>query len=296
MTRQTAVLAIMAALTPSISLAAQQGRYFEVSLGPVAAPGLHVVGSDNDVGTRCDLIINPARVETNGECDVPPPETSWFNEVGGALGILTGVTAGYAARRVRLEAEYLFRTVAYDARVPTVIGDAVTLDKADQELEVADGGVGDVSAHHLFANLHFHLAPESRLRPYVGVGAGAARMSLDYFSRWKRNDDPATITTFVDPALKAKLAGTTTIGEGRLSDSMFGYQLLAGADYAATDDVSFVLKVRRVALADFTSDGHEWLQLRSHDSTVGPGHRVVYSVSTGATSIWTASFGMRYHW
>ena len=70
------------------------------------------------------------------------------------------------------------------------------------------------------------------------------------------NDDPATITTFEDPALKAKLAGTTTIGEGRLSDSMFGYQLLAGADYAATDDASFVLKVRRVALADFTSDGH----------------------------------------
>ena len=200
------------------------------------------------MGTKCDLIINPTGAETNGECDTQPPATEWYNEVGGARGILAGLTAGYAARRVRLEAEYLYRSAAYNARAPTVIGDEVTLDKAEQELEVADGGVDDVTGHHWFANVYYHIAPGSRLRPHIGVGTGWARMSLDYFSRWKRNDDPDAITTFVDPVLKAKIAGTTTIGEGRLTDSMFGYQLLAGADVAVTDEVALAVKVRRAGL------------------------------------------------
>ncbi|MDE2876519.1 MAG: outer membrane beta-barrel protein [Gemmatimonadota bacterium] len=296
MGRQTATLAIVSAFALPVAAAAQEGAYLEWAIGAVIAPGLRVTGTDNDVGTKCDLIINPTRAETNGECDTQPPATAWYNEVGGARGMLAGVTAGYATRRLRLEAEYLYRSAAYNARAPTVIGDAVTLDKAEQELEVADGGVGDVAAHHWFANVHYHIAPGSRLRPHIGIGAGWARMSLDYFSRWKRNDDPAAITTFVDPVLKAKIAGTTTIGEGRLSDSMPGYQVLAGADYLLRDGVSLAVKVRRADFGDFDSGGREWLQLRSHDSTVGPGHRVLYSVSTGDTSFWTASFGMKYRW
>ena len=37
-------------------------------------------------------------------------------------------------------------------------------------------------------------------------------MSIDYFSLWKRNDDPALISTFADPALRAKLAADATAG------------------------------------------------------------------------------------
>lgn len=294
MRRQTATVAIVIAFALPASAAAQEGTYFELAFGAVVAPGMRVTGTDNDVGTKCDLIINPTGAETNGECDTQPPPTDWYNEVGGARGILAGLTAGYAARRFRLEVEYLYRSAAYNARAPTVIGDVVTLDKAEQELEVADGGVGDVTGHHWFANVYYHIAPGSRLRPHIGVGTGWARMSLDYFSRWKRNDDPDAITTFVDPVLRAKIAGTTTIGEGRLSDSMFGYQLLAGADVVVTDDVALAVKVRRADFGEFGSGGHEWLQLRSHDSTVGPGHRVFYAVSTGDTSFWTVSFSMRY--
>lgn len=52
--------------------------------------------------------------------------------------------------------------------------------------------------------------------------------TLDYRSVWKRNDDPGRISTFVDDGLKAKLAGTTTIGNERLDSTAFGYQVLAG--------------------------------------------------------------------
>ena len=48
-------------------------------------------------------------------------------------------------------------------------------------------------------------------------------MALDYMSVWKRNDDPRRITTFEDPTLRAKLAGTTTIGDARLVDVVLGY-------------------------------------------------------------------------
>lgn len=287
---------LLAALALPSTVRAQEGTYLALTFGASAAPGLRVEGSDNDVGTKCDLLINPTRAETNGECDTPPPLTSWFNDVDGTRGILAGMIVGYAARQVRLEVEYLYRSAAYDARSPTVIGDVVTLEKADQELEVADGGVGGVTAHDWFANIYYVIRPSSRYRPFIGVGAGGARMSLDYHSRWKRNDDPDAITTFDDPSLRARLAGTTTIGQGRVSDSLFGYQVLAGTDFVVSDNVTLAVTARRADFGDFHSPGHEWLQLRSHESAVGPGHRVVYTVSTRETSFWSVSLTLRHHW
>ncbi len=79
--------------------------------------------------------------------------------------------------------------------------------------------------------MYYDVASASSFTPYVGVGIGLERASLDYSSRWKRNDDPSRIMTFDDPAMKAKIAGTTTIGDARLTDSMAGYQVLAGVDY-----------------------------------------------------------------
>lgn len=294
--RPAGLTVLLAALALPSPVRAQEGPYLALTFGALAAPGLRVEGSDNDVSTKCDLLINPTRAETNGECDALPPMTSWYNDVGGARGMLAGMAAGYAAGRVRFEVEYLYRSAAYNARAPTVIGDVVTLEKADQELEVADGGVGAVAAHHWFANVHYVVANRPRYRPFIGAGAGTARMSLDYHSRWKRNDDPAAITTFEDPALRAKVAGTTTIGHGRVSDALFGYQLLAGTDLVVSDGVTLAVAVRRAGFGDFHSPGHEWLQLRSHESAVGPGHRVVYAVSTRETSFWSLSLGLRHHW
>ncbi len=257
------------------------------------ALGMNVTGTDNDWSTKCDLIINSAEVETGDDCAVAPPPTQWVNELGSSLGMVTGLTLGYRWERVRAEGEYLYRATTYDERSATRIGDVETLNKADQELEIADGGIDDVLSHNLFGNAYYDFASSSRFTPYVGFGVGVAHVSLDYFSRWKRNDDPDVITTFADRALREKLAGTTTIGIGKLSDTLLGYQALVGLDYRVSDGFTVGVKARRVGFGQFEA-GEEWDQLRSHESTIGRGFQVRYGVTTGETSFWAIGLNMKY--
>ena len=271
--------------------------YMGSELGFTLVPALRLVGTDNDWGTRCDLLINPDGLETGAECDTPPPPTEWTNESGRAKGIAAGLVAGYRFGRYRAEVEYRYRAASHHDYAPTQIGDVVTAQKADQELETAVGGAGDVTAHGVFTNLAIDLGTANRrLTSYVGVGAGVQRMAIDYFSLWKRNDDPMRIATFEDAALRAKLAGTTTLGAVVLDDTMFSVQILGGVDYRIADRLTVGSTIRyTTGLGAFGSEPREWDQLRSHDSTVGRGSRIVYTVKTRDTSAFTMFLSLRYH-
>ena len=270
--------------------------YVGSELGFTLVPNLRLVGTDNDWGTRCDLLINPDGSETGTECDTPPPPTEWTNDSGLGKGIAAGLAAGYRFGRYRAEVEYRYRAASHDDYAPTQIGDVVTAQKADQELETAIGGGGDVTVHGLFTNLAVDLrTAQQRLTPYVGVGAGVQRVAVDYLSVWKRNGDPARITTFEDAALRAKLAGTTTLAAAVLDDTMFSVQILGGVDYRVADGLTIGNRVRyATGLGAFRSTPREWDQLRSHDSTVGRGSRIVYTVETRDTSAFTMILSLRY--
>lgn len=270
--------------------------YVGSELGLALTPTLRLLGTDNDWGTRCDLLINPDGLETGAECDTPPPPTEWTNKSGRTPGIAAGLAAGYRFGRYRAEVEYRYRAAAYHDYTPTQIGDVVTAQKADQELEAAIGGGGDVTVHGVFANLAVDLRMANRrLMTHVGVGAGVQRMAIDYFSLWKRNDDPTRIATFEDAALRAKLAGTTTLGAAVLNDTMFSVQILGGMDYRVVDRLTIGNTIRyATGLGAFRSAPREWDQLRSHDSTVGRGSRILYTVETRDTRAFAMILNLRY--
>ncbi len=159
------------------------GLYLQTDLGIAVAPPLDVHGSDNDWGTKCDLIINPHGLETAGECGAAPPRTSWTNALDGGSGITAGFADGYDWGGFRLEGEYLHRVTSYDDRADTGIFDEVTLDKREQEIELAVGGVDDLQSHGVFTNAYYDfLAASSAWTPYAGAGVGVERASLAYFS------------------------------------------------------------------------------------------------------------------
>lgn len=110
-----------------------------MELDAALALGMSVDGSDNDWSTKCDRFSNPAQVETDGSCDVIPPRAEWRNDVEGGTGMMAGLLLGYRRGRLRIEGEYFYRTATYGGVVPTAIGGEITLDKADQELEEAEG-------------------------------------------------------------------------------------------------------------------------------------------------------------
>lgn len=290
---------------------AKDGWYMGMDLGFAMAPGIEVKGGDDDVGTTCDEFFirsGPGVSEKINRKDCNPAPTSFSNEVDGGTGILAGASLGYRRGNFRVEGEYFYRTTTYDGRSDTRIGDVVTGDKSERELEIADGGVDDVLSHNFFANLYYDFNSDSRFTPYVGVGVGVARVSMDFFSRWKRNGDPTKIKTFENTqthdfnisdgertSLHSILAGTTTIADKKLTDTLFGYQILAGVDYRVIDPVSIGLKFRWADFGEFESDRHEWDQLRGHESARAPGgRRVLYKVTTDDIYFWGLSLNMKY--
>ena len=296
MRRRLGVLVVVTILMGCVYEAeAQTGPYIQMDLGAAVAPPLTVQGSDNDWGTKCDLIINPLGVEAGSECADAPTRSSWTNEFGGGGGIRAGLALGYDWGAVRLEGEYFHRVTAYNDHSDLNIFDDVTLDKQEQEIELAVGNVDDMQSHSLFVNVYYDFGPESSAWiPYVGAGVGVERTTLDYGSVWKRNDDPERITTFVDPLLRAKLAGTTTIGDARLTDAMVGFQLLAGVDYKLRDPVTLGLKFRWADFGEFVSAPTPWSQLRSHESSVGRGEAIRYQITTYDSRFWGVSLRLKY--
>ena len=241
--------------------------------------------------------------------DCNPSPSQFWNEVDGGTGILAGAALGYRLGDFRIEGEYFYRTTTHDGRSDTRIPgtDTTTTDKSEQELQIADGGVDDVLSHNFFANLYYDFNTDSRFTPYVGAGVGVAQVSMDFFSRWQRNGDPDKIKTFNDTKkrtfdlldnerdrLHRRLAGTTTIADRKLTDTLFGYQILAGVDYRVSDPVSIGLKFRWADFGEF-KDEAEWDQLRSHDSAREPGGtRVRYFVMTDDIQFWGLSLNMKY--
>ena len=300
----TLLLAALA-LTSFLSVAqAQDGFYFGLEIGATSAPGVDTSMTDNDVSTRCDGFINSEAYleDPAGPGCADPAPGLWFFEHDGGSGILAGASVGYRRGNFRLEGEYFYSGVGHDSTDDSVTiadEDAIQRLKREQELAVVEAVLGDVVSHSLFANLHYDFRSESRLTPYVGVGAGFSRVSLDYFNRWARRIDPASITTFgSEPQglrLNEKLAGTTTIANARHSDTVFGYQLVAGLDYRLREALSIGLKLRWADFGEFEHE-REWDQLRSHDSARSPGGvRVRYKLMSEDLRFLSLGLNLKYH-
>lgn len=276
---------------------AQNGFYLGLDLGAGNGASMTLDGTDNDVATTCDgwiVLIDG----TNAGCD--PPPSAWSSDVeGNASGMMGGLAVGYRFGNIRAEIEYTHSALTYDSNADLAATDDVTVDKAQQELEIAETRIETVQYESFFGNAYWDFAPGARVSPYVGLGIGTADASIDYFNRWKRNSDPAAITTFAghpdEESLRRIVAGTTTIANTKLKDSVSAYQLLAGVDFSVGDSVTLGIKARLVEYGDFETGRLPWDQLRSHHSSRGPGGtEVTYVMSTDDLSMWAVSFGMKY--
>ena len=80
-----------------------------------------------------------------------------------------------------------------------------------------------------------------------------------------------------------------------MSDWLWGYQLILGADYVLQSGRIVTGKLRYGrALDDFLDDGLAWRPLRGHESTVAPGGAPVsYGVSVPGPSFWAVSIGFK---
>ena len=292
------------------------GLYVSGELGMNFGKSLDTDGHDTDRPSVCDEYINPmfaTVTQTPGyedyNCTGPNrgSDSVWENDFGSAEGVLFGTALGYyiGGSRFRVEVEYFYRNIDYDKASEITVGGGQVLSKVVQEIVRAEERVGDLDSHNVFANLYMDFANSSRFTPYVGFGVGAGFTGLEYNGVFARDLEPARITTGNAPEggqalpnaaqIQANLAGTTTTESEELRDTLFGYQVIVGVDYALTESLLLGVKARWVNFDSF-SDKDEWDQLRSHPSDLRTdgGETVVYDIRSDDIEMFGVSLNLKY--
>ena len=276
---------------------AKDGPYIAMDLGLAVGSDLDTRSSDNDSPTLCDQFINPQAMLCESANE------KWSNKFDKGTGVLAGLALGYRWRNFRIEGEYFYRNASHDDSAEPDFGGGVVDIKIAQEIAESEEAIDDLLSHNFFTNLYYDFTSDSKWTSYLGVGLGVARVELDYASRFARSTDPAHIRTFKDTEYANKddlartLAGTTTVGRSKLSDTLFGYQAIAGLDYRISEPVTIGLKFRWADFGEFKDDD-EYAQLRSHDSTNSSDSgsaRVRYQIRTDDIKFWGLSLNMKYH-
>ena len=269
-----------------------RGFYLSYDLGVNISPSVSFDGDSNDVASHCDALTNPGLMGCNPDDFRYTGRfvKDWASTFDGGAGILTGAAVGYrfADRSpdnplggFRVEMEYFFRESQHDQTKRVGKASGATLDKI-QRNEFADGPnerLGSITSHNLFGNLYYDLpVTNSRFTPYIGIGGGVGVTDADWGSNWTRTMDKdnlrsgltrdgrpdlANNATYVD-----RLAGSSSVAHTTLRDTLYGFQVMIGGDYAFTDTMSLGLKGRYVRYDAF-SDAVVWDPLRSHAPYVG---------------------------
>ncbi len=293
-----------------------EGFYLSTDLGMNFGKSLNMYGHDTDRPSVCDEYINPAFMTvnstlgwTNTNCTGPNrgSDSVWENDFGSDEGVLFGTALGYyiGDSSFRAELEYFYRNTNYNETSETTVGGGEVLSKLVQEIVRAEERIGHLASHNLFANLYMDFANSSRFTPYVGLGLGTGFAGLQYNGVFARDIDPARITTGNAPEggqplanaaqIQANLAGTTTTESEQLTDTLFGYQLMVGVDYALTESLLLGFKGRWVNFESFT-DKDDWDQLRSHPSNLRKdgSEPVAYDIRLDDIEMFAVSLNLKY--
>ncbi len=260
--------------------AGDRGFYLAFEAGLADASTLEASISGADHPTRCDVLLyaDPAMAPTGDPaCGGPgssPTVTNRFDlgsRFAGSLGI------GYDLGRFRLEVEHTARQ--HDGGTIyflSTTGDP-TFDNKMSEWSPVDPPsvtVSDFDSRELFVNAYWDFENSTSWTPFVGLGLGQARVSLRYSTRLLRKT-LAQGYQDIDPPLTladrpAAAAGAISLFDSEFSDTLSGYQVIAGVDHALGDNASFTIKARWARFDEF-SGSDLWKVVRSHEPVQADG-------------------------
>ena len=275
-----------------------RGFYTGIELGAAESESIKSTRTNVGIPTNCDQWLPPVNL---GGLQLPlpadqcqpralPASTSKFDL---DTGWLAGVQIGYAGLGpFRVEAEYRHRRHGGEKVNLSVPGDP-----KQKEFSVRNEEIDRLRTDSLFANLYYDFREPvfASWSPYVGAGIGLSRIEIEYSGISTRRD--AAALAALNPPRHPAVANQSSIADKTLSDWLWGYQLMAGLDYALGERRTLSTKLRYGStLGNFRDDGHPWVSLRGHASTVAPGGAPVnYGISTRGQSFWAVSVGLRYH-
>ncbi len=259
----------------------------DVGLGDVRTLGSSVTGQSNP--TRCDVLMYSDVTRPSGAiasdpaCGDVDPKGKWSSRFDAGSGLAAGLQAGYVHDRVRFELEFMHvepGSASYPIITASTHPGLASKDREWSETAPPYEWISGLRIQQYFANVFYDFASGSRWTPYVGLGAGWARIRMQYKRRLLRKTEGEGYLG-VAPDIpemqrgygwnedswlewRENAAGTLSSMDTELSDTLFGFQLLAGVDYALTSQTSVGMKARWVRFDDFR-DRAPYAQIRSHE-------------------------------
>lgn len=279
----------------------RQGFYVGADIGVSIPNDLESTRTNNGIGTNCDQWLGADTLNDNTTVPLPlgqcspralPKRTTSF---GLGTGVLAGINLGYTLHDFRLEAEYFRREQSGERSALNVPGDPKQAEFVERSEKISD-----FSADNFFANIYydFHNMLSAKVTPYMGVGLGVMRVQMDYSGTSIRTNDRNRLHEL---GRNRNAAGLASLADEVLSDTLFGYQWIAGVDYAWSERFSVGLKFRYGdAFGDFEDGDNAWKPLRGHASTVGPPGTpgsnlpIRYSIQADDLSFWGISLNLKY--
>ena len=274
-----AALFATAMLAGASTLSAQGSRGFYVSMGVgfVQGAGTESTLSGPNSPTRCDRLLYPNLADA-------PRDAGCLagSELGGLYsydpepGLGGSLAVGYTLGPLNIEVEAFQRhQVIHNTLLTLGTQSGAAITGKDTEWSPDRPPWGDISefrGRQFFANLTYSLPTGSRLTPYVGVGGGLSQVAYRHYLGFARKSiAEGYLEVFggsraepgASPDWQRAAAGTVSELTADVSEIGFGFQLLAGVDYALSDQVSIGLKGRWMQTPDVSVDT-QWTTVRSH--------------------------------
>ena len=253
------------------------GFYLSTNAGLTSAFGADVRIFGYNHPTRCDVLLyaNPADAPSDAMCTAPLESNPWggfeFDRNGGSAWALA---LGYAAGGLRFEVELLRRN---QTGAPTDFrpgNDAALLGKNSEwsALTPPNADIYNFRSTQVFANVYLAVRNASAWTPYVGGGAGLAKLNFGYYQAFHRKSlDEGYLEAFggsrsnpgAAPEWQRAAAGTLSMMDAPVGETAFGYQLLAGVDRALSERTTLGLKARWTGFGT-PSATIPWALIRSH--------------------------------
>ena len=261
-----------ALLALAVPAEGRDGFYLGAELGLADASALESSVTGVNHPTRCDRLLYggspPAFTATDPVCTDNAPRSLTNNRFDLDAGFAGGLAAGYRRGAWRFELEYLHRQHSGEERpLRTPAANTALASKTAEWAETPTERISEFRSNQLFANAYYDFAGASQWTPYLGAGLGFAQTRLRYRNRFLRKSLPE-YTDIAGTGLTAAdrppaAAGTLSYLDTKVEETLFGFQLLAGADYALTERASIGVKARWARFEEL-EEGAVWDEIRDH--------------------------------
>ena len=258
----------------------------DIGLADARTLASKVTGRSNP--TRCDGLMYSDSTRPSNAIDNDPAcgdvnhKEKWNSRFDAGSGLTAGLHAGYARDRFRVELEFMHvepGSASYPIITASTHPGLASKDREWSENTLPYEWISEFRIRQYFVNVFYEFESESKWTPYVGLGAGWARVRMQYERQLLRKTVDEGYLNVASDVPQAQLgygwnedswlewrqnaAGTTSSMDIKLADTLFGYQLLAGLDYELTDSASIGIKARWAQFDDFR-DRAAYDQVRSH--------------------------------